>query len=70
MTHCSSPAKQHTDEELFKAIKASVDALPPGAKMVLNSCQCLHCCTIMCIELTALLPYYSAILWAADGPPR
>jgi len=25
------------DEEAFAAIKAGVDALPPGAKMILNS---------------------------------
>jgi len=28
-----------TDEGAFVAIKAGIDALPPGVKMLLNSCQ-------------------------------
>jgi pyridoxine 4-dehydrogenase len=28
------------DEQAFEAIKAGVDTLPPGAKMVLNSGRC------------------------------
>ena len=34
-----SPTVVHSDEELFDAIKAGVDALPPGTKMILNSGQ-------------------------------
>lgn len=26
------------DEQAFEAIKAGIDSLPPGVKMVLNSC--------------------------------
>ncbi|KZT70009.1 Aldo/keto reductase [Daedalea quercina L-15889] len=37
MTHHVSDA--HPDEQLFEAIKAGVDALPPGTKMVLNSAE-------------------------------
>ncbi len=43
------------DEEAFAAIKASVDALPPGAKLFLNSggfalilpsISCINVCTV------------------------
>ncbi|KZT67695.1 Aldo/keto reductase [Daedalea quercina L-15889] len=37
MTMTNTASNPHPDEELFEAIKAGVDALPPGTKQVLNS---------------------------------
>ncbi|KAH9842659.1 aldo/keto reductase [Rhodofomes roseus] len=39
MTMTTTASHAHSDEELFEAIKAGVDALPPGTKMVLNSAE-------------------------------
>jgi len=36
MTWTSTPVR---DEEAFAAIKGGIDALPPGMKMFLNSCE-------------------------------
>ncbi len=30
------------DEQAFEAIKGGIDALPPGVKMMLNSCTCIE----------------------------
>lgn len=36
------PAQPLPDEEAFEAIKAGVDAMPPGVKMLLNSGTCWY----------------------------
>ena len=36
MTWAPTPVR---DEQAFAALKGGIDALPPGAKMFLNSCQ-------------------------------
>jgi hypothetical protein len=40
MTWTPTPVR---DEQAFAAIKGGIDALPPGVKMFLNSCQWVSC---------------------------
>ena len=54
MTWCEVPTP---DEEAFMAIKAGVDALPPGAKMVLNSDK---------VVLPWLKLMFLELMWAKD----
>ncbi|EPT06153.1 hypothetical protein FOMPIDRAFT_83774 [Fomitopsis schrenkii] len=60
MTMTMTASIQHPDEELFEAIKAGVDALPPGAKMVLNSAQFYGPPTDRTANLAMLSRFYEA----------
>ena len=38
--------KPVSDEQAFESIKSGVDALPPGVKMMLNSCELILPCIV------------------------
>ncbi|KAI0736258.1 aldo/keto reductase [Fomitopsis betulina] len=59
-------ANQHPDEQLFEAIKAGVDALPTGAKMVLNTAEFYGPLTDRIANLAMLSRFYEANPTYAD----